>query len=221
MGSSKYILAEQTQRLLAGGRVSSSVKFHIRELIISVGQVANQLLKIEYMQVNLPMGEIIPSATCLGLYDNLKAYKFKNVSAINLPIAPIRLPRDVGCYSIFPTNDPSAEFIPIQNGQENLILSQGLLSQLGGSIGYTRYGLVVQFTADITIPNQDVMMSARLAVNDMTAYNDYEPLPITPDHEWAIVKEVVQLYSSEPVPDKLVDPGVKEQRIPIKDQNQG
>jgi hypothetical protein len=221
MGPSKYRIAEECMRLLAGGRVGSGSKWHIREIIISVAQVANQLLKIEYMQTNMPMGEMIPSGCCLGQYDNLPAVKYKNVSAITLPVAPIRLPRDMGCFSIFPTDDPSAEFIPLQNGQENLILSQGLLSQIGGSIGYTRYGLLVQLTADITIPNVVVNVSARLAVLDFTAYNDYAPLPLTADHEWAIKKEVVQLYGGEPIPDKLVDPGVKESRnIPVNKQSQ-
>jgi hypothetical protein len=183
--------------------------------------VANQLLKLEYMQTNLPMGEMIPGGASIATYDNLLAYKYKNVSAINLPVHPLRLPRDLGCWSIFPTADPSSEFIPLQNGQDTLIKSQSLVSQLGGSIGYSRYGLLVQFTADITIPNTQVPISARLVVLDFNNYSDWDPLPLTADHEWQIKQEVVRLYGGEPVPDKLVDPGVKEQRIPIKDQAQG
>lgn len=221
MATTKYRLAEECLRILSGGRIGIGTKFHIREIILSVCQVANQLLKMEYMQTNLPMGEPIPSAASIATYDNLPAYRYKNVSAVNLPVAPLRLPRDIGCFSIFPTDDPSAEFIPLQNGQENLILSQGLVSQLGGGIGYTRYGLLVQLTQDITIPNQMVNLSARLVVLDFNAYSDWDPLPLTSDHEWQIKNEVVRLYSGEPIADKLVDPGVKEQRIPIKEQMQG
>lgn len=222
MGKSKIQLAEQAQRILAGGNVGSALKYHIRELVISVCQVGNQLLKMEYMQTNVPMGEMIPAGACIATYDTgIYAFKYKNTSAINLPVAPMRLPRDMGCYAVYPADNPYAEFIPLQMGQAGLILTQGLLSNLAGGIGYERFGLLVVFTKDITIPNQQVPIGVRLVVLDFNAYDDYTPLPLAADHEWAIVKEVVAMYAQEPVPDKLVDPGVKEQRIPIKEQTQG
>lgn len=221
MGTTRYRLAEQAQRILAGGNVGSALKYHIRELIISVCQVANQLLKIEYMQTNIPMGEMIPAGASIGTYDTgIFAYKYKNTSAITLPTAPMRLPRDIGCYAVYPLDDPYAEFIPLQMGQAGLIQSQGLLSNLAGGIGYERFGLIVQFTKDITIPNQQVPIGVRLVVLDFNLYDDYTPLPLSADQEWAIVQEVVKTYSQEPVPDKLMDPGGKNQQVPIKDQMQ-
>jgi len=220
MGSTRFVLAEQAQRILSGGNVGSATKYHIRELIKAVGQVANQILKTEYMQTNAPLGEFIPSGYPIVVYDNLPAYKYGNVSAIDLPTAPVRLMRDIGCLAIYPTGNPSAAFIPLQNGDANMLLAEPLVSQLGGNIGYERDGLRVRFDEDITIPNQVVNISARLVVLDFNAYDDHTPLPIPADHEWTIIQEVVKMYAQEPIPDKLVDPGVKEQRIPIKDQMQ-
>lgn len=221
MGTTKYRLAEQAQRILAGGNVGSGLKYHIRELIISVCQIANQLLKMEYMQTNLPMGEMIPGGASIATYENLPAFPYKNVSAITLPTQPMRLPRNMGYWSIYPSADPSAEFIPLQNGQAALILTEPLVSKLGGGIGYEPFGTLIQFNEDITIPNQVVPITARLVVLDFNLYDDYTPLPLSADHEWAIVQEVVKMYSQEPVPDKLVDPGGKNQQVPIKDQMQG
>lgn len=220
MGTTKFRLAEECQRVLAGGNVGSALKFHINELMISVCQVANQLLKMEYMQTNLPMGEMIPGGASIATYEDLPAFKYKNVSAITLPAQPMRLPLNMGYWSIYPSVNPSAEFIPLQNGQAGLILTEPLVSQLGGGIGYEPFGTLIQFNKDITIPNQVVNITARLVVLDFSLYDNYTPLPLSADHEWAIKKEVIALYSQEPVPDKLVDPGVKEQRIPIKEQTQ-
>jgi len=213
-------LAEEILLVLSGGRIGTATKFHPREVIISICQVANQLLKMEYMQTNLPMGEMIPGGSTICTYDNLPAFKYKNVSAINLPTAPLRLPRDMGCWSIFPTGNPLAAFIPLQDGDTNMLQAEPLVSELDGNIGYERYGLLVQFDEDITIPNQVVPITARLVVLDFNQYDDYTPLPLSADHEWAIKKEVIAMYAQEPNADKLVDSGVKEQRIPIKDQMQ-
>src|SRR6185312_849940 len=219
MGTTKFRLAEECMRLLSGGRIGAASKFHINEIKISVCQVANQLLKMEYMQTNLPLGERVPAGAAVMTYDNLPAYKYKNVSAITLPAAPIRLPRDVGCFSIFPTGDPLAEFIPLQMGQSGAVSREPLVSSIIG-ICYERFGTLVQFNQDITIPNEVVNISARLVLLDFTQYDDYTPLPINADHEWQIKQEVVKLYGGEPVADKLVDPRVKEQSIPIKEQQQ-
>ena len=51
-------------------------------------------------------------------------------------------------------------------------------------------------------------------------YTDWDILPLAPEQEWQIIAEVVKMYGVEPPADKLVDPGVKEQRGPIKEQIQ-
>ena len=134
--------------------------------------------------------------------------------------SPIKLPRNIGVYQIYPSTDYFAEFIPLQLGEASLIRSQGLVAALSGSTGYECAGMDVIFTADLTIPNTPVYVVIRLVVLDFSMYGDYDPLPLPPEMEWQVKQEVYKLYMNEEVPAKLVDPGVKEGKAPLKEQMQ-
>jgi hypothetical protein len=45
---------------------------------------------------------------------------------------------------------------------------------------------------------------------DISLYGDWDVLPILPEQEWQVINEVYKLYSTQVVPDKLVDPTVDE-----------
>src|ERR1700688_1605206 len=108
-----YKLSEECLRIISGGNIPVATKVALDEVKISVCQVANQLLKTEYFQINSQIGEAIPNGTVLGLYEGISVTKWKNVSACTLPIKPLRLPRNMGVYAIFDPDDPSLEFIPL------------------------------------------------------------------------------------------------------------
>lgn len=217
-----YRLAEECKRLINGGNPTVASKVHINELKLACGQVANSLLKTDYLQVNLPTGEVIPNGAMTGLYENVLVQKWQNKSRAKLPVTPLKLPRGMGVWSVFPPDDPDAEYIPLQWGQAGLLQSQPLINDLLGQIGYTSHGDgYVVFTKDLTLPNTPVYVSMRLVIMDISQYGDYDILPILPEMEFQIKQEVVKMYLGEPVADKLVDPGVKEQRsIPVTQQNQ-
>lgn len=217
-----YRLAEECQRLLAGGDPDLASKVHINELKISIAQVANQLLKIDYVSTNLPMGEIIPNGAVLGLYEGVTVTSSGGRSTATLPIKPIKLPRNLGVYSVFDSNDHTCEFIPLQMGQANLIRSQPLINALLGQTGFEVFGSQVVFTDDIAgAANPVTTVDMRLMILDISQYSDYDPLPILPEMEWQIKQEVVRLYMGEPVADKVVDPGRAEQKgVPLNQQSQ-
>ena len=52
----------------------------------------------------------------------------------------------------------------------------------------------------------------RLAIMDISMYGDYDPLPILPEQEWEVIQQVYKIYSTQAIPDKLVDPTVDEQK---------
>lgn len=220
MATTKARLAEEIMLLLNGGRIAGASKWHINEIIISLCQVCNQLLKVEYMNTNTPLGEFIPNGAAIATYPGILVSAWSNTSKATLPAMPVRLPRNLGVYQIFPASDYFAEFIPMQLGEASLIRSQGLVSALSGSVGYEVAGLDVIFTEDLTTPNVNTYVTIRLVILDFTQYSDYDPLPLPPEMEWPIKQEVYKLYMNEEIPDKLVDPGVKEGRIPIKQQTQ-
>jgi len=212
-------LAEEILLLLSGGRIGNATKYHINEIKISLCQVCNQLLKLEYMNT-LPLGDMIPNGAAIATYENILVTQWSNTSKITLPALPLRLPRNMGVYQIFSQSDYFSEFIPLQLGEAGLIRSQGLVSDLSGSIGYETAGMDVVFTRDLTIPNTSVYLTVRLVILDFSQYGDYDPLPIPPEMEWTIKQEVVKLYTIEKVPDKLVEPLVKEPGPPTTQQMQ-
>ena len=56
---------------------------------------------------------------------------------------------------------------------------------------------------------------------DMDNYDDYTMLPIPPEWEWDIIKEVYAMYSTQAIADKVVDATQNELlRIPVNDQRQ-
>jgi len=216
-----FRLAEEINRMLNGGKIPVASNTSIAELKIAICQVANSLLKVDYFQVNAKWGEMIPNGSVIGYYPNVPVEQWKNKSRAQLPIKPIKLPRDMGVFSVFPSGEPDKEFIPLQMGEWGLLKSQPLVNDLLGQTGRTTYGEWVEFTRDITVPGQNVTVDMRLVILDFSQYGDYDPLPILPETEWQIKQEVVKLYGGEPEPDKTVDPSVSNQKnIPIKQQSQ-
>ena len=218
--TTKARLAEEILLLLSGGRIGVATKYHINEIKISLCQVANQLLKMEYFTNLTPLQEFMPNGAAIATYENNLVTQWSNTSKTTLPAMPVRLPRNIGVYQIFSQSDYYSQFIPLQIGEAQMIQSQGLVGELSGFIGFETSGLDVIFTKDLTIPNTNVYVTIRLVILDFTQYSDYDPLPLPPEYEWQIKQEVYKLYMNEQIPDKLVDPGVKEGKTPLAQQEQ-
>lgn len=217
----KFRLAEEILKWISGAGIPAATNTSLNEIKIAIGQVCNQLLKVDYFQINGKMGETIPNGSVLGLYEDIEVTTWKGRSQAVIPIKPIKLPRNMGVWSITPSDDPTNEFIPLQMGQLNLIKSQPMLNDLLGQVGYEVYGDKAIFSKDLTIPGETVSVNMRLAVMDISQYSDYEALPILPEMEWQIKNEVIKLYGGQPMPDKTVDPSVQNQKnVPINQQSQ-
>lgn len=222
-----YRIAEQAFNLIEGGSpaVASSIGFN--ELKIVCGQTINSLLKTEHFSINEKMGEKIPNGSVLGLYENIQVFISNGKSKAALPIKPLKLPRNMGVFAIYPKYtligdyEYDKEFIPLQMGQAGLIKSQLLLNNLLGQVGYENYGMEVIFTKNIKQFFPDVVLAMRLAVMDISQYGDYDPLPILPEMEMQVIQEVYKLYATQVAPDKVVDSTAKEEKnLPLKDQKQ-
>lgn len=221
MATTIFRLAEEIVKVLNGGSIQLASNVSLNEVKIAIGQVANTLLHADYLQVNAKMKEVIPNGTVLGLYESVAVTKYNSVSQATLPIKPLKLPRNMGIWSVWQTDKPQTEFIPIQMGQFNLLQSQPLINNLMGQVGYENFGNKLVFTKDLTIPNQTVTVDMRLAIMDISQYGDWDVLPILPDHEWQIKNEVIKLYSQVPIGDRVVDSTTKElQGIPLNQQRQ-
>lgn len=221
MAQTIYRLAEQIYSLIEGGDPGVASSISLNELKISVGQVINQRLRIDYFNSGLKLGEAIPNNAVIAKYDNILVSQYGNSqSKIKLPAKPMMLPRNMGVWSIYMPDEPEKEFIPLQMGQSNLLRSQLLLNDLLGQVGYEVRGLDVYFTKDITT-KVPVYVNVELAIVDISNYGDYDILPVPPEMEWEIVQEVYKLYITQPTADKVVSPTAKEEKgLPLNQQEQ-
>jgi hypothetical protein len=220
MAQTIYRLAEQIFTLIEGGKPGVASSITNNEIKISIGQVINQKLRIDYFNTGYKLGEVIPNNAVIAKYDNIPVVKFGNASKATLPIKPLMLPRNMGVWSIYMAEDTTKEFIPLQMGQSSLLKSQLMINDLLGQIGYEVRGLEVYFTKDITT-KQGTTVNMELSIMDISNYGDYDILPVPPEMEWEIVQEVFKLYMQEPIADKIVSATAKEQKgIPIDQQNQ-
>lgn len=227
MATTLYRISEEILKMLSGGDIQASSNIDINEIKISVCQVANQLLKVEHFTINEKSGERIDNGGVLGFYDGIEVVSSNGKSKATLPVKPIKLPRNMGIFGIYPRyyNDGNyeydKEFIPLQMGQAALIKSQPLINDLLGQVGYECYGLEIVFTKDIKQLFPDVVLAMRLAILDFSEYGDWDILPLLPEQEWQIKQEVIKLYSTVGTADMLVDATTKQQQnLPLKDQKQ-
>ncbi len=220
-------IAEECLKILSGGNIQAATNISLNEIKIAIGQVANSLLKTDYITSNLPMGEMIPNGTVLGLYEGIEVVSSNGKSQATLPIKPMKLPRNMGVWAVYPKYTTAGnyeydkEFIPLQMGQGGLIKSQPLLSDLLNQVGYECFGDKLFFTKDIKSLFPDIVLAMRLAVMDISQYGDWDILPLLPEHEMAIKQEVIKLFSVVGTADMIVDPTTKQQQnIPVKEQKQ-
>jgi hypothetical protein len=214
-------MAEEIKNMLDGGFSPVAATISFNEIKIAIGQVANSLLKTEYFNVNAQLGETIPNGTMIGLYENIPVTKWNNKAVATLPIKPIKLRRNMGIFSVFLTDNPDVQFIPLQMGEAYLMRGQRLLNDLSGQTGYENFGDQIVFQKDITDYPNEVTVSMRLAIMDINEYGDFEPLPILPEMEWEIKQQVFAFYMKQPTADRLVDSTTSEQKgVPIKGQSQ-
>jgi len=222
-----YRISEEILKVLSGGDIQSATNVSFGDIKISVGQVINQLLKIEHFSVNEKMNEKIPNGSVLAWYEGIAVTSSNGKSKCSLPIKPIKLPRDMGVFGVYPkytldgNYELDKEFIPMQMGQSALLKSQPMINDLLGQVGRETMGSEIWFTKDIKALYPDVVLAMRLVVMDISQYGDYDILPVLPEQEWQIKQEVIKLYGGEGVADLLVDSTTKQQQnIPVKEQKQ-
>jgi hypothetical protein len=222
-----YRISEEIAKVINGGQIKASSNVNIGRVKIVVGQVINSLLKIEHFTINEKMGEKIPNGTVLGLYEDIEVFTWNGKSKCTLPIKPIKLPRNIGIWAIYPKYETNGnyeldkEYIPLQMGQGGLIKSQPLLNDLLGQVGYENFGNEVIFTKDVKSLFPNMVVAMRLAVMDISQYGDYDPLPILPEQEFEVKNQVIKFFEQETTPDMLVDATSAEQKgTPIVQQKQ-
>lgn len=200
--TTKYKISEQIQRLLKGNPVISA-RIHQNDIKILVEQVANQVLKADYFQVNLPDGDTIPNNCMVYTYDAVPVTTYKtNLSKATLPAIPIALPRNMGVLHVSKTDSINEPFVPIPTSMFGVISPQDLLGELSGLIGYEVIGKDIVFTKNLPELNINTVY-IRLVGVDISQVSDYDILPISADLEAQIVQTVYGILVQTPPADKV------------------
>jgi hypothetical protein len=159
-----------------------NLKPHVekREIGILIDQASNNLLSLEVNQK--AMSGLIDIPTCM-----IATYTAVAVSSqiADLPAIPIRLPRDMGVYSVSP--EPSgAAYIPVTPDDWDLLAAEdeGLLE---GQVGFRVEGRKILFTI---APSATVKV--RLLIVDPSKLEDFDPYPIPADKEEEVINIVLQ-----------------------------
>lgn len=201
--TTKFKIAEQIQRLIAGNPVISS-RVQKNDVKLLIEQVANQLLKTEFFQVNMADGDTIPPNCMIYTYESVPVTTYKGVSKAVLPSMPINLPKNMGVFHISKTDAIDEPFIPIPSGLYGIVKPQVLLGELSGLIGYEVFGKDVVFTKNL--PGLGVNnVFIRLVGVDLNTVTDYETLPISSDMEAMIVQTVYNILVQTPPADKITN----------------
>jgi hypothetical protein len=197
-------LAEQILRLYKGGEVSSDNSLTLTEVKLLVGQTINRLLKIERLQMQAQLGDEFPDHTSIASYTDVVVKQDYDTGSYyaTLPAFPISLPNNMGVWHISLLDDIDTPFIPIPSS------SMGLLKNLPtgameGQIGYEVNGSQVVLKGDYFFSNNEKLL-IRLLVVDLDNLTDYSPLPIPPDMEDAVIKEVLTLLGAIQVNEDIV-----------------
>jgi hypothetical protein len=199
--TTKFKIAEQIQRLLAGNPIIQA-RVQKNDVKLLIEQVANQLLKTEYFQVNMADGDTVPPNCMIYTYESVPVVTYKGKSKCTLPSMPINLPKNMGVFHISKTDAIDEPFIPIPSGLYGIVKPQVLLGELSGLIGYEVFGKEVVFTTNL--PGQNVNnVFIRLVGVDLNTVTDYETLPISSDMEAQIVQTVYNILVQTPPADKI------------------
>ncbi len=201
--TTKFKIAEQIQRLIAGNPVIQA-RVQKNDVKLLIEQVANQLLKTEFFQVNMADGDTIPPNCMIYTYESVPVTVYKGVSKAVLPSIPINLPRNMGVFHISRTDAIDEPFIPIPSGLYGIVKPQTLLGELSGLIGYEVFGKDVVFTKNL--PGLGINnVFIRLVGVDLNTVTDYETLPISSDMEAMIVQTVYNILVQTPPADKITN----------------
>lgn len=198
--TTKYILAEQIQRLYARflDKNNPSDVIDIREVKLLVNQSINKVLKLQVAE-SFKAGMIDVPKCNLMEYSNAGVFQDSANSRayVTLPAVPLTLPMDMGIWSVTPNSGAMTPYLPIPS-QDVLVFQGTNLSYLEGKIGYYLQGKRIYFTKDITLTANGSVSGVKinLLVSDFSQLTDNEMLPISPEVESTIIDDVLQTISN-------------------------
>jgi hypothetical protein len=177
-------------RSFAGGNIQPTLlDGEVRPMI---ERVTNELLSAEYKSAS-KVGMIDIPTCVVAKYAARAVATSGGVSTATMPVMPIRMPYEMGLWSVVPEQGVVKAYIPIPTGMAD-VLSGFDEMELDNQIGYRVAGRTVTFTKDLSALGTPVTsVTMYLLVADLSVIVETDPWPIAADMEAALITRVVEL----------------------------
>jgi len=190
--TTKRLISDAVLFRLYGGRQDISSPVQKQDIFKATEQWINSKYKFQHLSITLPSGETIPDSAVFATYENVDVTSYGDKSKSTLPVMPISMPKNIGIFDIYDTNDN--HYIPLQKGHGQLLRTDELLNSLFGQVWYEPSGNTVIYSQDLTLVGI-TSVTMVLAVFDMAQYSETDILPIPSDMETDCVNDLVAQFS--------------------------
>lgn len=195
------ILSERIERLYKGGNPSDDSSLDRREIDRLVISVINQRLKMEHVSMNMVAGDLVPPFAMIATYEGVAVTPYAKDAAYcvaTLPAQPIALPRNMGIWRVMQTGGIMTEVIPVRTSelaQLHYDDTTNIKYILQDQLAYEPLGRdKILFYADDTVVGATV--DIQLLVVDPSVIGEYDVLPLPPDMEMDVIKEVLTILGA-------------------------
>lgn len=135
MRDTRYIIAEQAQRIILGGATTNDTEVRLDELIIYVDQAFGNFITKSYFENKAEGQSYVDGAFIYTFIVDVKKDELRNKFFAKIPSSYVNLPHGVGLYSVSPIDDEFSSFISLN--PNFMALSKGLeVGNIEGRKGY-------------------------------------------------------------------------------------
>jgi hypothetical protein len=124
MRDTRYIIAEQAQRIISGGATTNDTEIRLEELVIYVDQAFGQFIKIAYFENKEDGQSYVDGSFIYTFYVDVKEDPMRKKLFAKIPSTYVNLPSGVGIYSVSPIEDEFSSYVPLN--PNFMALSKGL-----------------------------------------------------------------------------------------------
>lgn len=198
MRDTRYIIAEQAQRIIVGGTPTADNEVTTEELLIYVDQCFGKLMTRNYFEQKTEGDTVINGAFIYSFVEDVLHDVIRDKFYIYLPSTYVNLPSNVGVYSVSPVKDEFNTCVPVPT---NFLALANNLEVLGleGRMGYyIEANKLFLFNTEHCPAPENLLVKLVGGIQDTLSPDVDMPL----DLQAELVTMVVELYRFEQAAEK-------------------
>lgn len=195
-------ITDRVLKVLQGAPYSQDVRVTRGQAREAVLQALNRLLRMRALEPQVFGHVQVPACAEVRVTANVQEEGGR--AYVTLPYHPLTLPKDMGVFGVYSTEDPFNPFIPIPTGWGFAlagITHNKMAAVLDTMTCYERHGDRLYFNK----PAADIGTQVTLVLlgQDMAAVSDEQLLPMSVDMEEEVVRSAVELLlATRPVDER-------------------